>query len=187
MGATITLGRLHLSITLRIERRSDSRRAPASWTHPGCAIPHRSRAVADQCFTRRSTALESTPASVSLGRRGEVLIGERVPLLLPVLRKAKAELGDDYPVFAQAAELIVETQFGSISMLQRKLRIGFARATEIADQLERYGIVGPAQGSGPRDVLIAPLAAGERPWETSRQADETVPTSTHALSASSEA
>jgi S-DNA-T family DNA segregation ATPase FtsK/SpoIIIE len=75
-----------------------------------------------------------------------------------VLRKAKTELGGDYPGFAQAAELTVETQFGSVSMLQRKLRIGFARANQIADHLERYGVVGPAQGSSAREVLIGPVA-----------------------------
>jgi hypothetical protein len=163
MGATINIGRLHLSVSLSLDRRSDSRRAPATWTHPGCAIPHRSRAVADNCVTRQSRAVASWPATpASPGRPGEVGIGERLPSLLPVLRKAEAELGADYREFEQAAELIVETQFGSVSMLQRKLRIGFARANQIADQLERYGVVGPAQGSGARDVLIGPLADGQR-------------------------
>jgi DNA segregation ATPase FtsK/SpoIIIE-like protein len=156
MGVNFTLGRLQLAISLRLEPRSDSRRAPATWTHPGCAIPHRSRAVADQCVVRSSTRSVPTtaptpPAAIRVDR-----IGEAVSSLRPVLIRAKAELGGDYPEFALAAEQIVATQFGSTSMLQRKMRIGFARAGQIMDQLERYGVVGPAEGSRARDVLIAP-------------------------------
>ena len=63
---------------------------------------------------------------------------------------------EDYALLQQAAELIVRTQFGSTSMVQRKLRIGYAKAARILDRLETAGIVGPADGSRSRDVLFKP-------------------------------
>ncbi len=84
-----------------------------------------------------------------------------IDIAAPSAEKEEEKDSDEDSLYPEALNIIMAEKYASVSILQRKLKIGYARAGRIIDQMERRGVVGPAEGSKPRKILIGAAAAME--------------------------
>jgi S-DNA-T family DNA segregation ATPase FtsK/SpoIIIE len=133
--------------------------------------------VVEQCRHQREQELDESllelPEVVRRGRR----------------RRRRRVRPDEDPLLEKAIEIVVQTQTASVSLLQRRLRVGYTRAGRLIDMLERRGIISGYEGSKPRRVLVerAPSTAvcpGSRPTSTGSRPPSGVCRTRPALSAS---